>query len=190
MTYNGIALSGKAGAGKNALANEIEEMLVRRGLWPMQAAFADAVKREMWDLHKLRKEDPGGRDMLVGIGYGRRQEQPDYWVEQMAGHLAQFTPFGALPILTDMRYQNEYDWAQRSGLLVVRVDATLPHRRAALLRRGESPEFCETDHPSETQLDDSPFDLRVWNDHSDPWSLAAIGSLVVDLLVGDAELVA
>lgn len=43
----GVAISGKAGAGKNAFALEIQRVLAVRSVWAVPVALADAVKQDV-----------------------------------------------------------------------------------------------------------------------------------------------
>lgn len=191
MNYRGIALSGKAGAGKNAFARELAPRLLQHGLWPVEINFADGLKLEMLERFGLKKEDPGGRDKLLEIGHGRRLEDPNYWVKALALRVDSLRPYGCFPLITDMRYLNEYGYASREMFLRVRVDATAMDRGSALSRRGEDREFAYSEHPSETQLDDASFDLRFWNPHGDTGiSLAHHAALAAELVAGEVELAA
>lgn len=190
MSYAGVAIAGKAGAGKNAFATELQAELGRRGIWTESVAFADELKRELWEVHGLRKEDPGGRELLVELGHGRREKDPDYWVKRLARHVDSLRPFGLLPVVTDMRYLSEMKWARRSRLITVRVDALPMDRQVALTRRGEDPAFVWSEHPSEVELDEEAFDVRFWNPHGGLSVLPHYAKRVADLLDGTAERVA
>lgn len=167
MIYCGVALSGKAGAGKNAFADLLMAELVRAALWPVPVAFADGVKEELMRTKGMKKEDPGGRDALIAIGDGRRATDPDYWVNALAVKCGSLIPFGAVPVITDMRYPNELRWARDAGFLTVRIDATAMDRGYVLYRRGEDPTFSVSETPSEVALDEEVFDVRFWNPHGD-----------------------
>lgn len=190
MSYTGVCINGKAGAGKNHLAALIVDLLAQRGQWGVEVAFAEGVKRELWETRRMRKEDVGGREALVEIGHGRRVTQPDYWVEKMAERLAQILPFGVVPIITDCRYANELEWARRFRFVTVRVDASVLDRAVVLQQRGEDLEFASSDHPSECELDEAMFHLRFANPHHLPGVASGAASWIVELLVGEAELAA
>lgn len=183
----GVAISGKAGAGKNHFADELSIRLVALGLWPVQMGFAEGPKAELWETQGLRKEDPGGRDALVELAHSRRSMDALYWVRRLAQRCESLSPFGAISLITDMRYANELAWAKESGLVTVRLDATRADRMAVLLFRGEDPEFADSMHPSETELDEASFDARFWNNHADPFWLARFAVRVVEMAVGEVE---
>lgn len=190
MKYNGVAIAGKAGAGKNTLARQLQAELWERGIWAVEFGFADALKAEMWELHGLTKEMPGGREMLVQLGHGRRERDPHYWIGRLAARLDSLSPYGIVPVITDMRYANEMKWATWAGLITVRVDATGMDRAVALARRGEDPDFAYSDVPSEVELDDATFDVRFWNAHGSVTVIPHMARVVADLLDGTAERVA
>lgn len=190
MSFAGVAIAGKAGAGKNAFAAELESVLAERGIWTTQVAFAEGVKRELFELYGLRKEDPGGREKLIEIGDGRRQADPDYWVRAMAERVDSLRPYGVVPLITDMRYLNELEWAETARFVTVRVDATPMDRQVVLASRGEDREFAFSDTPSEVDVDDELFTVRFWNPHGSRLVLFHYACLVADLLDGTVELVA
>lgn len=186
--FNGVAISGKAGAGKNFFARALQEELARRGQWAVEVGFADALKRELLRDYGMTKEDPGGREKLLEIGHGRREADHNYWVRQLAHHLDSLRPYGVIPLIADMRYDSELEWARASRYLCVRVDASGVDRGFVLYKRGEDPEFAYSDHPSETELDEASFHVRFWNPHGE----APVPHVmrVADLLLGVADYVA
>lgn len=180
----GVAISGKAGAGKNAFALEIQRVLAARSVWAVSVSLADALKQDVKRLYGLEKSDPGGREKLVEYGHGMRQVCPDYWIRRLARHTDSLTPHGVIPLVTDVRYENEMKWAQAADFLSVRVDATAMDRGYVLYRRGEEVEFAHSDHPSETELDEWAFDLRFWNPHGDNgWAMWHYAVRVADLVM-------
>jgi len=185
--WAGIALSGKAGAGKNELGRTIGAMLATDGVWSAQVALADAVKEETKRVYGLTKNDPGGRERLVEVGHGMRQVCPDYWIRQLAKSVDSLRPYGLIPILTDLRYLNEYEWARENHWLIARVDATPTDRAVVLSQRGEDRDFAWTDHPSETELDEVEFAVRFWNPHGSLSVLSHYGRQIADLFIGRLE---
>lgn len=186
-----MAFSGKAGAGKNTLARAVQDELARRNQWAVEVGFADALKKELLDHYGMTKEDPGGREKLLEIGHGRREADEDYWVRRLAQRIDSLRPYGVLPLVTDLRYLSELKWARAAGFLVVRVDASGIDRGYVLHLRGEDPSFAYSDHPSEVELDEEDFTVRIWNPHGD-----GVGRLVsqayrlTDMLLGQADVAA
>lgn len=181
----GVAISGKAGAGKNAFAHILGKELTRRGLWPTEVTFADQLKRDVLEKYGLTKADPGGREVLVNYSNAIRKKDPLHWVKILARRCDSLIPFGATPVVTDLRYLNEYEWVAEAGLVTVRVDATVVDRIAVLLARGEDTAFAESEHESEVGLDEATFDVRFWNPHGDlGMALLRHAILVADVLDG------
>ena len=186
---HGVAISGKAGAGKNAFALEIQRVLALRGVQSVSVGFADALKEDVKRLYGLQKGDPGCRERHLEHGHGMRQACPDYWIRRLAKQTGSLTPLGLIPLVNDVRYKNEMRWAQASDFLAVRVDATAMDRGYVLYQRGEDVEFAHSDHPTETELDEWAFDLRFWNPHGDNGSaLSHYAVRVADRVMGQETL--
>jgi len=179
MNFNGVAISGKAGAGKSEFGLILERRLQEDGIWSAHLAFGDMVKQEVLDQYGLTKADPGGREALVAHGHGMRQVYADYWVDQLDRKYNSLTAYGITPIVTDVRYANEYDWATRSGLVIVRVDVQPMDRMVSLSSRGEKADFAFSEHPSETELDEAVFHYRFWNPHGDSFAAMYHAAVVV-----------
>lgn len=163
----GFAIGGKAGAGKNALGDSLMAILANMGYWPSLFAFGDVLKAEVWAEYRLRKEDPGGREALLTHGALRRSQDVDYFVNQLGRRVYDSLNYGIVPIITDVRYQNEWLWSSRCGLTLVRVEAHVVDRVRALLERGEDPQLAFSDHPSECELDEAEWHYRLRNPHGE-----------------------
>lgn len=185
--YTGIAIAGKAGAGKTRFAQEIEKELIRRSYAPIRLAFADALKDEVEETYGVKKGDPGAREKLIEHGMARREQDVDYWVDALAFSFDLFRSLGNTPVIHDMRFRNEYDWAYRKRCLLVRLDATHTDRTLALSGRREDVGLAGSDHPSETDLDQAEYHLRFWNPHGGVIQLVKLACLVVDEFSGLVE---
>ena len=184
---NGIAISGKAGAGKNAFATVLAEALVERGQWPTDIAFADELKRQLWVRYGMVKGDPGGREMLFKIGKELRGGDIDFFVKHLAGVVGSLIPYGVSPIITDLRYLNEYEWCKANGFVLVRVDATFLDRTLALSSRGEDPVLASSEHPAECDLDEEFFHVRFGNEHGRMAPMFTAAFLSMELLDDEVE---
>ena len=156
-----IAISGKAGAGKSSLAEALVDALYPDG---RRVAFADAIKKEVWDTFHLAKADPGGRDKLIEVGEARRDEDPDHWIRQMEftiDHL--WPPDSYVPVIDDLRFGRELEWCRERGFYIVRVDAPTQCRVERLRSGGHSLDVVHSRHPGETELDGAEFDFRWLN---------------------------
>jgi hypothetical protein len=155
-----IAISGKAGAGKSALAEVLENALYPEG---RRVAFADEIKRQVFDAWGLSKSDFGGREKLIEHGEEKRNEDPDYWIAQLEITVEMLLLRDAVPVIDDLRFERELEWCRRRGFYIVRVDAPRQCRLERLRSGGHSLDVVDSRHPGETELDGATFDYRFLN---------------------------
>lgn len=164
--YKGIAFSGKAGCGKDYFAQRVAQVMETCGLRAELRSFGELIKRETEMLTGLSRDDPNFRKQVLIVGDEARAVNPDIYVIRMESGLTRTIGSGGIPIVTDVRLRNERALCQSQGLLLVRVTAPYVDRLAALRARGEEQWILDSDHPTETELDDAEFDLvvtNVWN---------------------------
>lgn len=142
-----IAISGKAGSGKSALAKFfIEEHNLKH------ISFAKKVKEIAMDLFGLSYDEAFGanknREVLQGIGQKMREIDHDVWVKYLARQNDDNV------VLDDLRYKNEYQLLKDNGFIMVRVLAPQELRQQRI--PNTFPE--NTEHISEIDLDDIPFE--------------------------------
>lgn len=106
----------------------------------------DHSAREGWDPHP---QSIRAQLQRLGTDCGRKLLGEDVWVDLKMSTLED----GADYVFTDVRFPNEADAIKARGGFVVRID-----------REGTGP---ANDHPSETALDDYPFDFRMSNDDTE-----------------------
>ena len=146
----GIAISGRAAAGKSTLARELREALNRRA---EIISFAAPIKALVKHHHGLDKSDPGGRDALIGLGDSLRRKDKDIWIRPLLGHAELIRSRGLVPICDDLRFLREYEILRHRGWLLVRVDAFPADRRVRLAQAGLDPEFAYSQEPGEVELE-------------------------------------
>ena len=156
----GIGLAGRAGSGKSPLAIHIVTYLENHGQEARRFAFADALKREVWELYGMRKEDPLGRAMLIQHGEARRSLDPTYWVRQLWPHLQRYIEEGGVPVVDDVRREPEFARLRYEDFFLCRVMAPEKLRREALERAGQDPDFVESDDPTERDHEAWLYDHR------------------------------
>lgn len=163
----GIAISGKAASGKSALAAALADLLAGQHPGAVVMPIASEVKREVLELYGLTKDDPGGRQKLMEHGEGQREADPFYWIRRLEERVAREVRASGefIPIIDDVRYLNELEWAIDRGFYVVRIDAPWNQRRKWIQDRGGDVSVVSSFHPSEKELDGEGdrFQSRVFN---------------------------
>ena len=154
-----IGLSGKIGVGKTVLARE----LCSRTENGVRLSFAAALKQEACtrysydpilnetaagkDTVVLHPDLPGGsakvREILIGLGYQRRVEDPEYWCKRLASAVDVLQMAGIrMVVVDDIRFLNEVATLRLRGAFLVRVEPCAEWRPGAYAA-----------NPSETSLD-------------------------------------
>lgn len=156
--YPSLALIGKAGAGKDTVAEVLRE------LYPVyhRVAFADKLKDVAADIWgESARTD---RDKLQKLGVAVREIDPDAWVTAALGIGNQLrTADGGPIVVTDVRFPNEVRACIRYGLVTVRIIADRGTRLNRLRSNGKLQDEAQLDHISETALDGYTADYSVLN---------------------------
>jgi hypothetical protein len=166
-----IGIIGKAGTGKTAAADYLEQ---RHGF--VQVAFAAALKTSVLEpmlealgidyahlyepslknvpLPGYEREQLTARKLMQLFGDAGRACAPDWWVDQLAANIGMdaehaYTPVHDRIVVSDVRYPNEAAWVQRHGGVLVRL-----HRDSAEPVRA---------HSSEQHIDSLPADVDLVN---------------------------
>lgn len=145
--YRGIAISGKAGAGKDTACNE----LMRNDSRYVRISFADELKRIAGELTGLDFTDEKVKEanrwflQVLGTELMRRFDE-NYWVKKAVAKAERLIAEGKIPICTDARFPNEIDALKAAGFYAVRLNVSEDVQRA----RGREPTY----HASEIALDD------------------------------------
>ena len=149
-----IAFSGKKKHGKNTAANILA---AKTNLVCAEFAFADDLKIELAKMlgisvKEIEQNKDLYRHLLQALGVYRRETKgQDYWVEKVLFKMSRST--ADLALVTDTRFLNEYTKMAYIGAVIIRVNR---------------PSIVSTDaHPSETELDNVPFDFVLTNDSLD-----------------------
>jgi hypothetical protein len=186
--WKGVAISGKAGAGKNALAGLVCRELRQRRFNVEKIAFGDGIKYAVALRYGLGPEDKAeGRKYMVEIGEEARSSDPLYWVKALEFRAKDIWSRGSLICITDLRLANELQWCRSNDLLTVRLDATACDRGTRLAQRGESYDYAFSTHPTEVELDMETFHHRLHNPHAGLFALERLAAFVVDDFTGAVE---
>ena len=161
-----LVISGKAGHGKDTFAQFVREELEARGKKVITIHYGDAVKWVLRDYFNWDgQKDEHGRHMLQYIGTDViRKNFPNFWTGIVAGLLSAFDneKLFDVALVPDARFDNEVDITME----------TLPDSICIRVRREDENEVPwinpalteeQRQHPSETSLDDYPFDYIVHN---------------------------
>lgn len=154
-----ILISGKAGSGKDVVAQYLSEYLEENDLPTKITHFADLLKYILteylgWD----GKKDEDGRTLMQHVGTEIvREKKPDFWVDFIADVLTFFKGAWKYVIIPDTRFPNEISRLKERGFVVTHICVTCPSPRATLTT-------LQGEHRSEHALDDVVPDWVISND--------------------------
>lgn len=149
-----IAISGKAGHGKDATASLLKNKLNKLGFKVIIVHYGDllkfiAEKYLNWD----GKKDQEGRELLQWLGTDLiRKKNSNFWVDFVVKTLL-FFPEDKWDyvLIPDTRFPNEITQLKKSIERVISLRVERQEYKTSLTP-------SQTEHPSETSLDDFPFD--------------------------------
>lgn len=139
-----IALIGKARSGKDTFANNLSHAMYELLDVPdyfndSQYSFAEELKNIVGKLFPNVEKD---REKLVAVGEFMRSLDPDVWVKQLEENYSEVKEFNfeeiqrtqgnavpTLSIITDVRRENEAQWALENGFTLVYVSAFEAYRQ-------------------------------------------------------------
>lgn len=174
-----ICVSGKAQHGKDTYARILREALEKRGKKVLVAHYADLVKYVCttffnWDGNK----DESGRTLLQKVGTDVvRAQQPDYWVNFIRDMLLFFDGTWDFVIIPDTRFPNE----------IAVMSSTFPTYHCRVVRYGFESNLTDEqkNHPSETSLDNYPYDILIPNEGDDMFLITKVGESSAQIICGE-----
>lgn len=153
-----ICISGKAQHGKDTTAGILREHLEADGYSVLTAHYADLLKyicRQYFGWNG--EKDEVGRHMLQYVGSDViRAQDPEYFTGFLAGLLALFPDEWDYVLIPDCRFPNEIERMRQTGMDVTHLRVVRENFTSQL-----TPE--QLAHPSETALDDYPYDCIISN---------------------------
>ena len=165
-----IAICGKAGAGKTAVADYICEKYGYK-----RHSIADEVKAIAKNLFKMKGKD---RFLLQLIGKKMREIRPsvwlDYTIEKVKGK--------DKVVIDDVRYPNEYEGLKAHGFVMVKVVADRQACLDRLAQRNGEVATDRLDDESETALDDIPIPNVILNNSTIDDMCRQVDRLLAELL--------
>jgi len=163
---NGIAFIGKMGSGKSTLTRALfAELRPNIKVMPKIYSFATGVKDCASEYFNQKEKD---RELYVNIGMKMREIKENVWIEYLHSkmqedHLrCQQTKTRHIPIIDDLRFQNEYDYLKERNFFIVQLN--IPEEERIKRLKKLYPEDWEThtkysSHTSENLNITSDLDL-------------------------------
>lgn len=170
-----VALTGEAGAGKNAVSEIIRETY----LDAISVAFADSLKMlcskmvndfarsndmndiffSQWDIRRIDEHKDLLRPLWQWIGTDLvRNSYPNYWINRLANYLNS-NEFARKIIVTDCRFHNEADWLKANGFIIARLNG---RNRENVPSHSSEYTSSQLDVDIEYKNNGSLEDLRSW----------------------------
>lgn len=156
-----IGISGRAGAGKTFVANELKSLHANGEI----VSFAAQLRKEIEQvlgvgvIPRLWNKPTSPEIRFILQQYGtqfRREQDDDYWVKRGMQEALNLQQLGRLVIFDDVRFPNEADAITEAGGILVRMECGASVRRDRL--GGELP----PEHASETSMDFHEHDFQVY----------------------------
>jgi hypothetical protein len=127
-----IGISGYARSGKDTFGEALKNLLVKYGIRAKTYALATQLKIDIsfltegdFGINAFTKNDEEKkiiRPLLVGYGEAWRNADPGHWLQILDSNLEPRT----LPIITDIRYENEADYVLENQGFLLNLNRMLP----------------------------------------------------------------
>ena len=179
-----IGLSGKMGCGKNYIAEKILYPHFKNYYNILIIGFGDLMKNELFardltlsydQLYDNKTFETRQKLQQYGTENGRDKYHQDIWVRGLDIQIETFrrrSGENSLVIICDVRFNNEYEYIKQKGGKIIRIEA--PNRTK--LRYSKEASLDEEqmkiimNHRSETELDNTVFDILIKNDFNDEFN--------------------
>jgi hypothetical protein len=130
---NMIGISGYARSGKDTFGEALQRILKEYGIKAKTYALATQLKHDItfltegdFNISAFTKDDQEKkiiRPLLVGYGEAWRRADPEHWLSIVDSNLEPKT----LPIITDIRYENEADYILENQGFLLNLKRNLPN---------------------------------------------------------------
>lgn len=128
-----IGISGYARSGKDTFGEALKNILNKYGIKAKTYALATQLKFDIsfltegdFNISAFTKDNEEKkiiRPLLVGYGEAWRKANPDHWIEILDSSLEP----RVLPIITDIRYENEADYVLENQGFLLNLSRSLPN---------------------------------------------------------------
>lgn len=156
MKYKGIALLGGIGSGKDIVAHILSSNFNTGDI--VRVAFADAIKEYCTNIF-----GESNRNLNIAFGMAMRKIKEDVWIQLVSNDVSDLIRCGAIPVITDVRFPNEYDWCKENGFMLVRVNCFDDIRIQRIRKRGDEMSIHRLLDDTETMLDGYPVNFEIDN---------------------------
>lgn len=184
---NAVAISGKARAGKDTLANEILETFEGDTIIH---ALGDSIKEIA---HVLYGNYEGkNRKVLIMIGQGLRQQDPHIWIKtwlRIAINDMEVYGFARF-VVPDVRQPNEFTFFKSLGALTVRIDVD-ENKRLEVIGNVDGRQALDSkllNDETESHVATFDTDVVVTNDYTDNFK-KEVAESVIEKIKDEGELV-
>lgn len=140
-----IGISGYARTGKDTFGISLQRVLKTYKINCELIAFANILKEDLdsfllnkFNISAFTKKDEEKfliRPMLVAYGESKRNQSPNYWIDQIKEKVK-----NKLTIITDVRYENEAMWIIENGGFLIHLN-----------RQKEDGSYVEAPNPQEAE---------------------------------------
>jgi ribosomal silencing factor RsfS len=140
-----IGISGYARTGKDTFGISLQRVLKTYKINCELIAFANVLKEDLdgflldkFNISAFTKKDEEKfliRPMLVAYGESKRNQSPNYWIDQIKEKVK-----NKLIIITDVRYENEARWIVDNGGFLIHLN-----------RQREDGSYIEAPNPQEAE---------------------------------------
>ena len=163
-----IALTGKMRSGKDTVAHHL---YIRHGF--DRVAFGTELKKNAHAVFPWISEHSKPRALYQKFGQLMREIDPNVWVKH-----AERAVNGAIDfrvntgaervgvVITDLRQQNEYEWARANGFTIIRVTAPDDVRIGRAVAANDDFTLHDLTHETELAIDGFAVDYEIVNDGS------------------------
>jgi len=163
ITLNNIAFIGKFASGKTYFSDMLKQKLEEKGIKAYRVSIAQKIKDLAKDLFDMQTKD---RRLLQLLGAKMREVDQDVWIKYLILNVKRnaLQPF----IIDDVRFVNEYNLIKQSfsNFKVFKI-STDEEQRMNMYEKlyGRRPTQEEVNDPTETDIDNIPFDEIIMNDY-------------------------
>jgi len=176
ITISNIAFIGNFASGKTYFSDILKQKLEEKGIKAYRVSIAQKIKDLAKDLFDMQTKD---RRLLQLLGAKMREVDQDVWIKYLILNAKRnaLQPF----IIDDVRFVNEYNLIKQSfsNFKVFKI-STDEEQRMNMYEKlyGRRPTKEEINDPTETDIDNIPFDEIITNDYEKETCEKAIEKII------------